>query len=240
MQDENIRKIITEAVDAIPSGTKVYLVGGAARNAMYYRMFRKKLPQRDFDLIVMGDFHHFIHNLRSNGFVYGKIRRKHQIVVKKKKVKKPKHRDKDYVVLDIKNSAEKNMLHSIKKEANFTINGFAIPLNSLNNADWSKKVIKLPIALKDLKNRRLRVNALFSHSYNLFAAIRFISIGFKAPTKKEIKLLIKALIDFDHKKNQRRYKRNLEKLYGYVGGKKKAERILRELGLSKEVLKFIL
>jgi len=77
-------EILRKVISSIPSKTKVYVIGGAARNAVYYELFKKSLPQRDFDLLLIGDLKKFTDTLRKKyGFTYGKIRRKNDTVVKK-------------------------------------------------------------------------------------------------------------------------------------------------------------
>jgi len=39
MQDESTNRILKEAISCIPDKTKVYLVGGVIRSALYYHYF---------------------------------------------------------------------------------------------------------------------------------------------------------------------------------------------------------
>ena len=233
MQDSKTSAILKEAKSSVPPNTEVYMVGGAVRNAVYFRLFGKELPQRDYDLVLVGDMNGFISNLRSRGFVYSRIRRKNQIVLKKKKVQKPVHEYKDYIFLDIHLSKERDILKSLRDNSNFTINGFALPLNEIDSEDWYKKLISLPAAVRDLKNKKLRINSI-KHPAVLFACIRFMSIGFEPPPKKEVKQLLEALSSIE----KRRYERNIKKLFNYVGGEKEARRLAGRLGIRENIFDF--
>lgn len=119
LHDKKTEEIFKLVVAAIPKDTKAYLVGGAIRNAIYYKYFNKKLPHRDFDIMLIGDKDGFVQNLRRTGFVYGKIRRKHEVVVKMKRIPKPKHIHKDYLYLDIHISGEKEPIKEPKRKFQF-------------------------------------------------------------------------------------------------------------------------
>ncbi len=237
MQDPKTNEILKEAAEAVPKGSKAYLVGGSGRNAVYYFLFRKKLPQRDYDVLFIGDRKQFVKNLRARGFIYGFIRRKHEVVLKKKIVEKPKHHYLDFVVLDIhfpkKEDEKKSVLQNLKENAGFTINGFVIPLKDVASKNWREKVIALPNALRDLKNKQLRVNVI-SHPANLYACLRFMSQGFLAPTEKEVMELLPALGRLPKYK----FERNRKKIFDYVGGEEKARRLARKLGVKQDIFDF--
>jgi len=233
MQDEATNHILREVIAVIPKGTNVYLMGGAVRNAVYHSLFGKPMRQRDYDMIVLGDSAAFIRNIRAIGFVYGKIRRKHQVVLKKKKIARPQTLG-DYVFFDMHiDGSEKTPRESLKKHANFTANGFALPLNAVISNSWKKKVIALPTAFDDLKKKILKVNKS-EYPADLFAAIRFMSQGFKQPSGSDIALLLQSL-----KKIQRhRHRKNIKKLFEYVGGEKNARGLLKKLKLKTDVFAF--
>lgn len=233
MQDSKTFEILKDAKFTIPKNTKVYLVGGAVRNALYFKLFNEKLPQRDYDLLLVGDKDKFIKNLRARGFIYGFIRRKHEVTLKKKKIPKPQHEFNDYVFLDIHISDEKSILKNLKDNSNFTINGFALSLKEINSENWHKKVISLPSAMQDLKNKKLCVNVIV-HPANLFACLRFMSKGFKPPSKKEVKELLIALGSLE----RWRYKRNIKKLFDYVGGEYETRKLVKKLGVKENVFDF--
>ena len=181
LQEPSTYLIFQDIVNAIPKKTKFYIVGGAMRNIMFYYFFKKKLPQRDFDSIIIGNHKKFIDNLRKFGFVYGKIRRKNQITLERKKFPKAKEL-KDLVVLDIHWKKSGNILKELKQHSSFTINGFAIEVRDLFLKNWRQKIIAMTGAISDLKSKKLRVNSI-DNKHNLFAAIRFMSLGFKNQVK---------------------------------------------------------
>lgn len=230
LHDEKTNEIFRIVVASIPKGTKAYLVGGAIRNAIYYKYFKHELPRRDFDILLIGDHAGFVKNLRKAGFAYGKINRKHEVVVKMKRIPKPIHIHNDYLYLDIQISEEKSALKNLAKNSNFTINGSTISLKDIFREDWFDKLISLPGALADLKNKRLRLNQL-SHPANLFACMRFMSLGFSQPKQVEIDLLLKSLSGI----KESRYAKNVNKLFGYVGGEENAIKLLKKLKIKQDI-----
>ncbi|HLC88762.1 MAG TPA: hypothetical protein VJG49_01875 [Candidatus Nanoarchaeia archaeon] len=230
LQEPAVFSIFEEIAQSVPTGTKFYIVGGAMRNAMYFHIFGKKLPQRDYDSLIVGNHKKFITNLRQVGFIYGKIRRKTQVVFKKAKFKGAEKIG-DFVVLDMHWVRKVNILQNMKDHASFTINGFAVEVRDLFSSNWRKKVIEMPRALNDLKAKKLVVNAV-DNRHNLFAAMRFMSMGFKKPSKSGVKWLLREF----RKAPKRRRKRNIEKLYNSVGGKEKAEKLAQKIGLNLNYL----
>lgn len=233
MQDPKTFEILKDVKSAIPKNTKAYLVGGAVRNALYFKLFNEKLPQRDYDVLLIGDKGGFVKNLRSFGFVYGLIKRKHEITLKKKRVPKPKHKFDDYLFLDIHISGERNILKNLRDNSNFTINGFALSLKDITSGSWHRKIVSLPNSLKDLKDKRLRVNAI-AHPAELFACLRFMSRGFKPPSQKEVKGLLTALSSLE----KWRFEKNVKKLFDYVNGRGEARKLAKKLGIEKDIFDF--
>lgn len=232
MQKARDAEILIEAIEAIPKKTKVYLTGGSLRNAIYYSIFKERLPNRDFDILVLGDFKGYARNLRAQGFTYGKIRRKNQVVLLKKRIAKPKDRLRDNLFLDIKLSQGKSIRDNLREKVNFTINGSAILLQDITQKTWLKQVITLPSTLSDIKRKRLVLNKA-SHPADLFAAMRFMSQGFRKPSKETVLILKERLKHLPKQK----WERNLNKLFSYVGGNKQASKLLKELDLNNKILK---
>lgn len=234
-RDGQVGEILREVIASIPPKTQVYVIGGAARNAMYFAMFKKALPQRDFDLLLIGDLDGFVKNVRTHKFIYGKIRRKNDIVLKKKLVKKPEG-PADLLVLDIHRSYEPDVLKNLEQNAAFSINGFAIPLADYLAKDVTKHCIALPNAKKDLRNHVLRLNVEGSahHAGNLFACLRFMSIGFAPPDKQSVALLLSQL----PKLEKWRFERNVQKVFGYVGGEVAARKLAKSLGITVDIFNF--
>lgn len=229
-------EILKEVIDSIPLKTKIYVVGGAARNAVYYDFFKKSLPQRDYDLLLVGNLEKFVDNLRKkHKFIYGRIRRKNQVVLKKKMISNPKSIV-DFMALDIHQSCESNILNNLKSNSAFTINGFAIPLQEYLSLDIKKSLVALPGAINDLKKHRLSLNisGYKGHPGNLFACLRFMSAGFSYPDKKSIDLLLRQL----PKLEKWRFERNVKKVFGYVGGEKNARKLVKQLGVNVDIFDF--
>lgn len=234
-EDVDLKNYFKEINQCVPKGSKLFLVGGTLRNLVYYSFFKKKLIQRDYDLILIGNHEKFIQNLRRLGFKYGKIRRKNQIVLKKFKIKN----NKDFfenIVLDISffENAEINSL--LKNKINFTINGFAIEFKNIFKENWLDYLIKLPFAIEDIKTKKIRLNTQKTDFFgtDLYACIRFMSQGFKQPTKKEIDILFNSL----KKLPKYKFERNKNKVFDYVGDDKKLRKILKELGLKEDIFSF--
>lgn len=230
LHNSKTNEIFRTVVACLPKNTKVYLVGGAIRNAIYYKYFKQALPQRDYDLLLIGDRDDFVKNLRQAGFIYGRIKRKHQVVVKMKLIPKPLHIHNDYLYLDIHVSEEPSALKNLAQSSNFTINGSTISLKDIFKDNWFDKLISLPGALADLKNKQLRLNQL-SHPANLFAVLRFMSLGFKPLKPNEIALLLKSLGGLP----ERRYEKNIKKLFGYVSGEENARKLLKKLKIKQDI-----
>lgn len=231
MQDEITNKILKEVITCIPKRKKVYLVGGSVRNALFYKYFKKNLPLRDYDVFISRNSKEFISNLRKKGFTYGKLKRKDERVLKKKRFPKAK-KLKDFVFIDI-HFSRGNIMKNLQKSSNFTINGSALPLEKVTDKNWEKEIISVKNAKKDLRNKQLCVNA-YHHPAQLYACIRFISFGFKSPSKKEVEGLLNLLKKL--RKNQ--FKRNLHKVFEQTGGEKKAKQIVKKMGIKEDVFSF--
>jgi len=229
MQEESTNRILKEAISCIPDNTKIYLIGGALRTAIYYEYFNKKMPMRDYDLFLTGSPKEFISNLRKKGFIYGKLKRKDERVVKKKRFSGAKE-SKDFVVLDIHFSDDKDIKNNLQKNANFTINGFALPLKKILSPKWQKGIISIKNAEKDLKEKQIRVNT-YNRSTQLYACVRFVSHGFKPPTKEELNGLLLLLKKV--RKNQ--LERNRKKVFEQTGGEDRAKEIVNKMGIKEDI-----
>jgi len=93
--------------------------------------------------------------------------------------------------------------------------------------------VALPTAINDLKNHRLRLNSLKfqKHPGNLFACLRFMHLGFSAPVKKEVAILLKQLPHLE----KWRFARNVKKVFNYVGGEKRARQLVKKLGIKIDI-----
>ncbi len=235
LQNTKVAEIFREIKKSVPKNSQLFLVGGALRNSVFYHFFKKKLKQRDYDLIFIGSRKQFVDNLRCLGFIYGRIRRKNQVVLKKEIVKNPKDIS-DFLVLDISFSAQKDIQDILKNKINFTINGFAINIKDIFSDNWMGKIIALPHSIANIKAKQLRLNTEKKDfiGTDLYACIRFISQGFEKPSKDEIEILFRAM-----KKLQKyKFERNKKKVFAYVGGKEKAKKIVKNIGLNEDIFSF--
>ncbi len=183
----------------------------------------------------MGNKKELITNLRALGFIYGNIRRKNQIVMKKSKIEKPKNLS-DWVYLDISFSPKEHILETLRKKVNFTINGFALNIKDLSNKNWFSKLTILPYSIADIQSKQLRLNTEKDTFFgtDLYACIRFMSVGFKKPSQHEIELLLKALA----KMQKYKFEKNKEKVFRYVGSIEKTKKLVKKMGLDESIFAF--
>jgi len=235
LQNIRVFKIFRELEKSVPSKSQLFLIGGTLRNSVFFHFFKKKIKQRDYDLVFMGNRKSFLNNLKNLKFKYGKIKRRNQVVLKKGIIDNPKNIH-DYVVLDICFYHRKSPNEILREKINFTINGFLINIKEIFSDTWMKKLITLPHSIADIKAKRIRLNTEKKEFFgtDIYACIRFISQGFKKPTKDEIKILFKAM----KKLPKYKFQRNREKVFDYVGGKEKAEKIVRKIGLKEDIFSF--
>jgi len=232
LKDERVHRILQEVIEVIPQNSELYLHGGAARNAIYYRLFGEELPQRDFDMIFIGDKNAFAANLFVRGFVYGKKNTETAAVFKKAKVENPSTDYADWVYLDVVYRKDMTIEESLKQKINFTINGSAINLRDIDSPDWFDKVVMLPGTLEDLKSKQLRTNVRYP--INIYACVRFISLGFASPSKKELGEMTDDLRNVEETK----FTYNVDKVIQYVGSAEKVREIVKQLGINIDILDF--
>lgn len=221
MNDGRVAQALGEAKRSIPKGSQAYLYGGAVRNAVYFEMFGEKLPQRDYDLLFVGDIAAFVRNLRKRGFAYGKVRKSWKVVMKKG----------EYVALDTVIKHDSNMRRLLIGRANFTINGFAFSLRFVDSPKWRRHVLAVPGARRDLKRRRLVLNQVYAIS--IFACLRFMSQGFRAPSQKEVAAMLESLKTIE----KVRHSYDVQKTYDYCG-KRQAHELARRLGAGRAIFDF--
>jgi len=236
LEDKKTREIFEEAIPCIPPDCEVYLVSGSVRNSLYYHFFWTKLPQRDFDAVVIWNSKKFVDNLKSAWWEdsWRIIKTNWIILYKVKKWANNRQNFNDCVYLDlIFSDPEQTILENLENHANFTINGWAINLKNIFSDDWLDRIIILPMTIEDIKNKQLKLNDP-DDSFGIFACMRFISQWFKKPSEEEIELMIRAL------KNTKkdRFERNISKLYNYVWGEKKARDILKKLWIEKDIFNY--
>jgi hypothetical protein len=136
----------------------------------------------------------------------------------------------DSVVFDIHPMDGTDALVDLTEHVGFTINGFAIPMRDIFDERWVEKVVSLPGAREDLKNKQLHLNksGYKAEPANMFACLRFVSAGFAPPTKDEIALLLQEL----PKLNSDRFSKNIPKAYRYIGSEAAAHELVKNLGIK--------
>lgn len=232
LKNERVHQILEEVIASIPEDSEAYLHGGAARNAVYYRLFKEELPQRDFDMVLIGDKDMFVANLLARGFVRGKKNTETGATFKKPRRENPSEDFADWVYLDIVFRKNMTIQESLKQKVNFTINGSAINLRDIDRPDWFEKTVTLPGTLEDLKLKRLRTNKRYP--INIYACVRFVSIGFAPPPKNELAEMVDDLRNIDNIK----FVRDTEKVIRYVGSADKVRKIVKTLGVDIDILDF--
>ena len=228
------RSVFQEVVADLPEDVDVYLIGGAIRNALYYQHFGERLRQRDYDQVATKNSRRYLDFLRSKGFIEGGIVRADQIILCKALVENPEPQGyDDTVVFDIHPLDGTTAIDNLKNHVGLSINGFALSLRDIYAPDWINRIIELPNAKSDLAAKQMRVNksGYQSDPAYLFSIIRFMSAGFTPPPQDELKLLLNELPKLETK----RFGKNIQKLYNYVGGEAKARRLAAMLGIKGDI-----
>ena len=183
-------------------------------------------------MILIGNKDSFVTNLLSHGFVYGKKNTETGATFKMPRIENPSEDFSDWVYLDVVYRKNTTVEESLKQKVNFTINGTAINLQNLEDPDWFEKIIVLPDTLEDLKSKRLRTNSRYP--INIYACVRFVSIGFAPPPKNELDWMIEDLRTIEEKK----FTQNAEKVIRYVGSADGVKEIVKHLGIKVDILDF--
>lgn len=230
LKNKEVHRILDEVIESIPTGCSVYLHGGALRNSVYCRLFNEEMTQRDFDMIVVGEKEPFVSNMLAKGFIYGKKNTDTAVVLKKPRHENPSEDFADWVYLDIVFRPNDTIEDSLKQKVNFTINGSAIDLAQIHDQDWFDKLVVLPDTLKDLKSKQLRTNTRYP--INIYACVRFVSRGFKPPSKKEVADMIEDVRNIEPHK----FEMNRKKVIDYVGSEEGVRTITKKLGIPFDIL----
>lgn len=206
-----------DLVQSLPTDVEVYLVGGVLRNAMVRKYHNDTWVQRDYDQIVTKNSQKYVEYLKENGFIFRGIDDIAHKTASKPVVENAKEISyQDNLVFDIHlvdgTSVEDNLLHS----TGLSINGFALNLRDVFADDWEKKLICLPGAVESIKQKGILLNdnGYESESNYFFALLRFMGMGFSAPSHEDVIKLLKTT----NKLSPERYQRNIAKLTEYLGG----------------------
>lgn len=230
LKNKEVHQILQEVINAIPEDSELYLHGGAMRNAVYYRLFKEDLPQRDFDMLLIGNKDLFAANILAHGFVRGKKNAETVATFKKPKVDNPSEDFADWVYLDVVYRKNMTIQESLAQRVNFTINGSALNLRDIDDPDWFEKIVMIPGTLEDIKLKRLRTNKRYP--INIYACVRFVFLGFTPPPKNELDDMVEDLCRIDEVK----FARDTEKVIRYIGSAEKVREIVNQLGINVDIL----
>lgn len=140
----------------------------------------------------------------------------------------------NWLVFDMHTVDGTTIEENIRSNVAFTINGCAINARDLFTKPGKDALIQvLPTALQDIRDKKLRLNKegyKYAPSY-FYAMLRFMSVGFAAPSQEEVQLLLKELPKLEHA----RFERNVKKVWDYVGGEVKARELVSSLGITFDV-----
>lgn len=238
MEDKRIAESLKKVNGCVPDNCELFLTGGTTRNAVYYSMFGEKLTQRDYDMNFIGKgWKEFSECLRfEKGFEYGKIKREHQIVFRKPLVENAEPYE-DYIYLDVHFYEDRDIKEIIEKEINFSISSFCLNIKFINESEWKENLISLPKAFEDIREKRLRLNPHNEDLYEktLFSCVRYMSLGFKAPPRDQVKRMFSALKKIESKEE---FERGKKKVFDYVGGRERAIELAKELEIEKDIFNF--
>lgn len=233
LENPSTKRILAEVKDLIPEGTKVYLFGGAVRNAIYHDHFGEEMTQRDYDCIIVGDGEKFAENLTNTGFTFGSKNSAQSKILKKNRIPEPIHIYDDWVYLDCKiHGSDENIVSILEKTSDFTISGVALDINDIFSLDWRDHIFAIPHAIEDIQNKQIRLVTAYSAS--IYKIIRLVSRDFKKPSQEEIGVIYKKLSEISEKK----FTANVEKTVRYVGSEEKVIEIAKDLGITKNILNF--
>lgn len=233
LNTDSTKKILEEVISIIPESTTVYLFGGAIRNAIYFDYFGEEMTQRDYDCLLVGDGEVFAENLLRAGFIYGNKNTEKAKVLKKARVENPTVDFADWLYFDCKiypiGTSIEYVLNDI---TDFSINGVALSLKDIERENWKQKIIAIPNAIDDIKEKQLRVINLYTPS--IYKIIRSVSQGFQKPTSADILHCLEKLKNI----TQEKFKFNVEKTIKYIGSEEKVREIMNQLGVTKDILNF--
>jgi hypothetical protein len=232
--EQALRKVVA----GLPQTTEVYLIGGAVRNSLFRMFHGTVLTQRDYDQVITKGSQTYGDYLASLGYRARPYpsRQDEQIVYSKALNEHAQNGDSyvNWLVFDMHTMDGTTIEWNIKNNAAFTINGCAVNVRDLYTKPWQDAVIQvLATAVQDITDKRLVLNRS-GYQYmasNFYAMLRFMSVGFSAPTSEEVQLLFKELPNLEHA----RFERNVKKVWDYVGGEDKARSLVKSLGIDVDV-----
>ncbi len=228
------KKVLQTVCSNLPDDVEVYLIGGALRNALFRYFHGYVLPQRDYDQIITKNSNSYFKYLTGLGFVKGRIDRPTQRVMRKAHTGNPDMEDyHQWIVFDNHMVDDTTPLENLQSSVGLTVNGCALSMRELFSDGWFSKLISLPGALNDIKDKQLRVNmsGYKDQAANFFAVLRFMYVGFVPPPANEVQLLLNELPNLESE----RFARNVTKVWSYTNGEKNARQLVKQLGINIDV-----
>lgn len=232
LHNDNIRTIFQDVVACLWDDVEAYLVSGAIRNSLVYKLLGEELPWRDYDVVVVQWQEEFVQRLQNKGFSFtdGHLKgMSHGAILRRPKFPNPKKMI-DYVYLDLIFSSKSSFIQRNMESPNFTLNGAALSLGEIFAADRYEKLIVLPTTIADIQNKQIRVNNA-GGSTNIYACLRFMHLGFAPPLQEEVQALLQSWREI----TKGRFERNIKKLTDYVWGMDRARELARELGVWEDL-----
>jgi hypothetical protein len=231
-------RFLREVIRGLPEDVELYLVGGAIRNALIREIHGITPTQRDYDQVVTKGSKIYTEYLASLGYDERPYpsHQDEQVVYSFPLNEDAKKGDSyiNWLVLDLHTVDGTTIEDNLRNNAAFTINSCALNARDLYDKSLQDALIQaLPMALQDIKDKQLRLN-YDGYTYaasNFYAMLRFMSVGFAAPSAEEVQLLLKELPNLEHS----RFDRNVTKVWNYVGGEEKARAMVRDLGIDIDV-----
>jgi hypothetical protein len=234
----NAETELHRTISNLPTGVEAYLISGSVRNALYRDFHHAVLIQRDYDLVITKGSLECREYLTEIGYEARPYpSRQNEQVVFCKALNEQAHQGNSYLnwlVLDMHTVDGTTIEENIKYNAGFSINGCAVNAKKLFTKPLKESVVELlPTAIQDIKDRRLRINPdgyTYSAS-NFYAMLRFMSVGFSAPSTAEVNMLLRELPKIEHS----RFDRTVQKVWDYVGGQDNARKLVSQLGIDIDV-----
>lgn len=225
------RNSMNTIIEKLPPDVDVWLVGGAVRNALVKKYHGETWLQRDYDQVVIKNTDKYFDYLKNNGFIFRGIDDPNHKTASMAVVDDAREISyEDNLVFDMHIAEGTTIEDNLKNDTMLLLNGCAISLRDILTDDIESKIIALPGAVESIKSREIILNPYNNdaESNYFFAVLRFMGMGFSAPTREDSLMLLRRVKNL----SSERYERNVAKVANYVGGKEKLVEIVSSLGID--------
>lgn len=225
------RNSMNTIIEKLPPDVDVWLVGGAVRNALVKKYHGETWLQRDYDQVVIKNTDKYFDYLKNNGFIFRGIDDPNHKTASMAVVDDAREISyEDNLVFDMHIAEGTTIEDNLKNDTMLLLNGCAISLKDILTDDIESKIIALPGAVESIKSREIILNPYNNdaESNYFFAVLRFMGMGFSAPTREDSLMLLRRVKNLPSD----RYERNVAKVANYVGGKEKLVEIVNSLGID--------